>query len=175
MTKKTKIKTAAAAVPVPQNREEATEYIAEIGRLQRERERIQAAMNDEIAAIKQRYEEQARPMGDRIRQLTEGVHTWCEANRAELTHGGKVKTANLSSGEVRWRVRPPRVNLRNIPGVIDALKSLKLTRFIRVKEEVNKEAILAEPEAVEHIKGISITQGEDFVIVPFETELEEVA
>jgi len=175
MARKTKIKTEALNLKVPQNRQEATEYIAEIGRLQRERERIQAAMNDEIAAIKQRYEEQARPMADDIRQLTDGIHTWCEANRQELTHGGKVKTANLSSGEVRWRVRPPKVNLRNIPGVIEALKSLKLIRFIRTKEEINKEAILAEPEAVEHIKGISITQGEDFVIVPFETELEEVA
>ncbi|MDS4031230.1 MAG: hypothetical protein RKO66_14330, partial [Candidatus Contendobacter sp.] len=37
------------------------------------------------------------------------------------------------------------------------------------------EAIAAEPEAVEGVKGITITQREDFVIRPFETELEEIS
>ena len=57
----------------------------------------------------------------------------------------------------------------------EALKSFGLERFLRTKEEIDKTAILAEPDAVEHIKGISITQREEFVIVPFETKLEEVA
>jgi phage host-nuclease inhibitor protein Gam len=35
--------------------------------------------------------------------------------------------------------------------------------------------MLAEPEVAQSLTGVSISQGEDFVIVPFETELEEVA
>lgn len=31
-----------------------------------------------------------------------------------------------------------------------------------------------EPEAVLHVPGIAISQGEDFVVVPFEAELAEV-
>lgn len=174
MAKQAKIKSDAADYPVPQTRETAVEAIAEIGRSQRERERIQAAMNDELAEIKRRYEEEARPHAEKITGLSAGVQTWCEANRAELTQDGRVKTANLSSGEVRWRTRPPSVSLKAVDNVIAALKDMKLTRFIRTKEEVNKEAILAEPEAARHVKGITIKQGEDFVIVPFETELEEV-
>jgi len=46
-------------------------------------------------------------------------------------------------------------------------------RFIREKEEVNKEAILNEQDAVKHVPGISISQGEDFMVVPFEVELTE--
>ncbi|ACL71515.1 Mu Gam family protein [Thioalkalivibrio sulfidiphilus HL-EbGr7] len=164
-----------AATFVPGRREEVTEAIAEIGRLQRERSRIQAAMNDEIAAVKQRYEEQARPLAEDIQRLADGVHLWCEANRPELTQEGKRKTANLASGEVRWRMRPPSVSARGLDKIIQTLKDLRLTRFIRTKEELDKEAVLAEPDAVKHIKGISIKQSEDFVIVPFETELEEVA
>lgn len=175
MAKQPRIKTEASAFPIPQSREQAVEAIAEIGRKQRERERIQSAMNDELAAIRQRYEEQARPHAEAIRELSAGVHTWCEANRESLTQGGKVKTANLASGEIRWRMRPPSVACRALDNVLAALKQLGLSRFIRTKEELNKEAILAEPEAVQHIKGLSITQKEDFVIVPFETELEEVA
>ena len=55
------------------------------------------------------------------------------------------------------------------------LRRLGLTQSIRAKEEINKEAILNEPEAIKGVAGISISQGEDFVIVPFETELAEVA
>lgn len=170
-----KIKQEAAAYPVPQNRDAVVEAIAEIGRRQRERDRIQATMNDELAGIRQRYEEEALPHAQAIHEIALGVQTWCEANRAELTQGGKVKHAALASGEVKWRMRPPSVSIRCLEKVLEALKGLKLDRFIRTKEEVNKEAILAEPETVENIKGITVSQKEDFVIVPFETELEEVA
>lgn len=169
-----RIKTVAQGF-VCQTREQATDAIAQIGVAQRERDRIAAAMNDELAKIKQRYEEQARPFGDRITELATGVQTWCEAHRESLTNGNKVKTASLSSGEVRWRTTPPSVSIKAADKVMEALRSLRLERFIRTKEEIDKTAILAEPDAVEHVKGISISQREEFVIVPFETELEQVA
>jgi phage host-nuclease inhibitor protein Gam len=170
---KNRIKSAAVTF-VPQSRTECTEAIAEIGRAQRERARIQAAMNDALAKTRQHFEEQAKPFADVISQRTLGVQTWCETHRAELTVGGKTKTVNLASGEVRWRMRPPSVLVRGGDLVIEALRSLGLQRFLREKVEVNKEAILADPEAVKAVRGITVTQREDFVIVPFETELEEV-
>lgn len=170
-----KIKQEAAAFPVPQSRDAVVEAIAEIGRRQRERDRIQAAMNDRLADVRQFFEEEALPHAQAIHEIAQGVQTWCEANRDELTQGGKVKHAALASGEVKWRMRPKSVSIRGLEKVLEALKSFKLERFIRTKEEVNKEAILDEPEAVENVKGITISQLEDFVIVPFETELEEVA
>jgi len=103
------------------------------------------------------------------------VQVWCEANRAELTNGGKTKTANLGSGEVKWRMRPPSVRLSGGDAVLDALRSLGLSRFVRQREEVNKEAILAEPDAVAGVRGIKLTQAEDFIVAPFATHLEEVA
>ena len=172
MSKPTRIKAEAVAF-VPQHRDACVQAVQGIGEAQRERLRIETAMNDEIAAIKTRYEEQARPYAEQIKALSQGVQTWCEAHRDELLTG-KSKTVNLASGEVKWRTRPPRVSVRNVAGVLEALKNLKLKRFIRTKEEINKEAILDEPEVVANLKGISITQKEDFVIVPFETELESV-
>jgi len=171
----TRVKTPAAQVPIPQSREDAVAAVAEIGRRQRERTRIETALNDEIAGIKARYEEAARPHAEAIKALTEGVHMWCEANRASLTEGGKVKSANLSSGDIGWRSSPPRVKVTGVSAVIELIKSLKLNRFLRVKEEINKEAMLAEPEAATAIKGVEIIQTEEFWIKPYETELEEVA
>jgi phage host-nuclease inhibitor protein Gam len=173
-TKKTgssKVKSAAAAVTVPQSRDQASAYIAEIGALQRDLERLAADMNDELAAIKERHETNAQPQLDRIKALTSGVQIWCEANRDNLTQNGKVKTAALPSGEIGWRIRPPSVRVTGAEAVLDALRRASLTEFIREKQEVNKEAILASPEKVAGIHGIAITQGEDFFVTPFATEL----
>lgn len=171
----TKIKNQAAA-RVPQNRAEVVEAIAEIGRRQRERTRIETEMNDELAKIRQKYEEQALPHTEAIKDLVEGAQTWCEANRAELLGPDeKTKTVNLASGEVRWRITPPKVVCRSIEAAIEKLEELRLKDFIRIKKELNKEMILSDPEAVKPVsKLIKIVQTEEFVIVPFETQLEEL-
>ena len=172
MTKKPKLAKALAAPAVPQTRERVVEAIAEIGRLTRERVRIEADMNDQVAELKEVAEARAQPLAARIAALSEGVQTWCEAHRHELTQGGRTKTVALASGEVRWRVTPPKVLIKGMEAVLDALRRAGLERFIRAKEEPNKEAILAEPEAVAAIRGIRIEQVEEFVIVPFEAQLE---
>lgn len=173
--KKNRLKTPAIKIAVPQSREQAAQAIAEIGTADRELARIQASMNDKLAEIKAYFEEAAEPYNAKIKALTEGVQTWAEANRDTLTQNGKVKTAALTTGEILWRLRPPSVRVTGAEAVLDSLRRLGLKRFIREKEEVNKEAILNEPEAVAHVPGIAISQGEDFVVVPFAAELAEVA
>lgn len=173
MAKPRNIKTAAAQF-VAANRDQADESVRVIGELQRKRETIQTEMNGKLAALKAEFEAQAAPVNEALKAMIYGVQVWAEANRGELTKNGS-KTVKLGNGELRWRMRPKSVTVRGVQAVIEALKRLNLKRFIRTKEEVNKEAILAEPEAVQDVKGITIDQGEDFVIVPFATELEEVA
>ncbi|EBQ9987696.1 host-nuclease inhibitor protein Gam [Salmonella enterica subsp. enterica serovar Oranienburg] len=174
MKKSTRIKSDATSVPVPQNRDEVNNHIARIGLAQRERARIQADMNDELAKVKLRFEETAKPFNTEIEMLSGGIQIWCEAHRHELTRDGKVKFHHFAAGEIKWRMRPQRVSIRAVENVLETLKRLGLTRFIRVKEEPNKDAMLAEPDAVSGLAGIRFEQKEDFVIIPFETELEEV-
>ncbi|MBF0424801.1 MAG: host-nuclease inhibitor Gam family protein [Magnetococcales bacterium] len=174
MGKSVKVKGEAEKVPVPQTREAVVEAISLIGHLQRERTVIEAEMNERLAAIKEEYEKKAGPMAEEIRELHRGVQVWCEANRAALTEGGRIKTCALASGEISWRLRPPRVAVKAVDFVIDLLESKGLARLVRLKKEINKEAILADPDAIAGVKGLSITQGEDFVIKPFESELESV-
>lgn len=170
-----KVKTKAATVRVPQNKEEAVGMVASIGNHQRDRKRLQADMDDQLTEIREKYQKLLAPHEEAIRELSTGVHTWAEANRSDLTNNGKVKTANLLTGEIRWRVTPPSCKLVRVKEALEELKNLKLTRFIREKEEVNKEAILADQDAVSGCKWISIEQTEEFVIVPLETAIEEVA
>jgi phage host-nuclease inhibitor protein Gam len=171
----TRIKQASTIVyPTPQSRDQVADYVASIGVAQRERARIEQDMNDEFAKLKKHYEELAQPFKSEIEERSKGVQAWCETNRKAITQDGKTKTAVLSTGEISWRNRPPKCVTKGVEAILDKLKRLGLDRFIRTKEEINKEAILAEPDAVKRIAGISIEQGEDFIIKPFETNLEEI-
>jgi phage host-nuclease inhibitor protein Gam len=170
VAKKTRIKQV-ALVAVPQSKDECAYYINKIGRLHREIAVQTAAMNDEIAKITDRYTTVFAPLQDNIKFLQSGVQSWCEAYRNELTNGGKSKSGQFVTGTVQWRQKPPSVVVRGVDAVIEALNRLGLGRFVRIKEELNKEAILNEPEAVKGVAGLSIKTGvEDFVIQPFEND-----
>lgn len=168
---KTRIKTK-AQTNVPQTLDATAADIRAIGDLQRELLRNTAAMNDDIAAITQAYQPVLKTIGEQIAQLQEGVQAYCEANRSELTNDGRVKTANLVTGEVQWRQRPPSVRITGAESVIETLERLGLSQFVRTKQEVNKDAILNEPDGVKGVAGIVVVTGvEDFVITPFEQEV----
>lgn len=161
--------------PVPQSKNDCAESIRSIGDLQREFERNRAAMNDAIAAITQEHQPLLAALSERIQALQTGVQAWCEAHRVDLCGPDDKlgKTANLVTGEVSWRIRPPSVTVRDVDGVLDTLLRMGLGRFVRVKNEPNKEAMLNEPDAVRGIAGISIKSGvEDFIVTPFEAQAE---
>lgn len=150
-------------------REEVEVAIKEVGDLQRELQRVATHQNDELAAITEKYAPQIAELQERIKPLQKAIEVWCEANRAELTNNGKTKTGSFNTGVVQWRQRPPSVLIRKAEDVLEQLRRLGLSRFIRTREEPNKEAMLAEAALAATIKGITIKKGvEDFVIEPFE-------
>ena len=169
----TRIK-AAASGTIPQSKADAMRDIKAIGDLQRELGRIEAGINDQIAVITNQAAPRIEQLRERLVELQAGVQTWCEAHRVEIC--GKGKSANLVTGEVSWRQRPPSVSISKAEDVIQRLRGLGLFRFIREKEEINKDAILAEPAEVAGIKGVKVVTGvEDFVLTPFEVDVGEVA
>lgn len=169
-SKVTRLKT--PAVEAPQSRDDVARMIREIGDLQRDFARVQATMNDAIAEATNLAQPQLSGLTARIEALQTGVQTWCEAHRDELTRNGKVKSANLVTGEVQWRQRPPSVRVRALDAVLAEIHARGLAAsYIRAREELNKEAVLAAPDEVAGIPGLSIQTGvEDFVITPFEIE-----
>ncbi|EJS83261.1 host-nuclease inhibitor protein, partial [Pasteurella multocida subsp. multocida str. Anand1_buffalo] len=63
----------------------------------------------------------------------------------------------------------PSVAIRGADAVLEFMQRMGFDRFIRTKNEINKEALLLEPEVAKGIAGVTIKQGvEDFVIKPFE-------
>lgn len=170
----TRIKSKTLAT-VPQTKNDCAESIRLIGDLQRDFERQRAAMNDRIAATTQEFQPELAALQQRIEQLQAGVQAWCEAHRTELCgENDKLgKTANLVTGEVAWRIRPPSIAIRGADAVMETLLRMGLGRFVRVKNEVNKDAMLNEPDAIRGIAGITVVSGqEDFIVTPFEAQAE---
>ena len=169
--KATRIKTDTFAVRY-QTRDEVETAIKEIGDLNRELERLAIEQNDKLAAITEEYAPLMNEVKEKLAPKQDAVQAWCESRRDELTQNGKTKTGSFNTGEVQWRQRPPSVGIRGAESVLESLRTLGLVRFIRTKEEVNKEAMLNEPDTAASVPGVTIKTGvEDFVITPFEQEV----
>lgn len=168
MAKRTKI---AAMVAVPQSRDEVVKQIGRIGYLQGQIAVVKAQHDERVRSIGEQLEEAITPLSDELKSLEAGVQAYCEANRNDLTNGGKVKFHDFGTGRVNWRLRPPSVGLRKVEAVLESCKTLGLVAFIRTKEEINKDAMLADPEKAATIAGVTIkSEGEDFVIEPVELQ-----
>jgi phage host-nuclease inhibitor protein Gam len=181
VSKSPKVKTRAANVPVPQSREELRDFIHRIGVAQRKIDRINCTLCDAIATAKVDAEREADPFVDEVAQLTEGARVYCEAHRDELTNDRKVKHFETGAGLIEWRFRPPSVRLK--PGwtaerAIDLLKRLKLKKYVRVSETINKEALREAPVKDTHrvVEAFSIgSAGEEFIVTPLDAEIKGAA
>ncbi|NBB17014.1 host-nuclease inhibitor protein Gam [Caulobacter sp. SLTY] len=178
-------KTKTLAKPAAQSREETEALIARIGDLQRDLQRREADHGDAVARLKETAEAAAKPLKEEIAEAEDRVARWCEANREALTKGDKHKTVRLLTGVISWRHRPPKVSIKGrkpedvvqhllTPGDAALLHLRRL--FVRVKYELNKEAMRDHPEDAASLPGVSIgSAGEDFIIEPFGAEAEGAA
>ncbi len=158
-------KTKALAIPAPQSKDECIAMITELGNCQREVTREETHMNDLIAAAREESAEKTTHARERMAQLESAIQAWCETNRHDLTGGGKVKHADLIAGMVYWRTAPPSVRVTNAAKVIAALRGAGYIDFIRSKQEIDKDAMLANPERAREITGVTIKSvGETFAI-----------
>jgi phage host-nuclease inhibitor protein Gam len=174
---KSAAKTRTSALEVPQTDEAANALLAEYGEGYNAVARIDAGMNDALARVKASFEEQSKPLQERLKAIEAQLSGWAAAHRDRLTENGRTKTVKLAAGEIGWRALPPSV--RWIKGmkaedVVSAIIAAGMKRFLRVKYEPNKERMLEEPDVAKLIKGVVIgSAGETFFVAPFGAELSE--
>ncbi len=167
----------APAIAVPQTDAEADALLKQYGEVFSELGHWQANLNHALADVKASYEEGSKPLQERLNVLFEQLQAWGAAHRKRLTEDGKSKTVLLPAGCVGWRQRPPSVRWKKgfkVEDILQAIKDARLPRFIRVKEEPNKERMLEEPQLAASIDGVLIgSAGEEFFVAPFGAELAE--
>ncbi|MEL6478113.1 MAG: host-nuclease inhibitor Gam family protein [Pseudomonadota bacterium] len=169
-----KNKQKAITVEAPQTMQECNDWIAKLGAWERERVRLEAKMGDDVAAIKLKYEGDVAPIDTAIGDLRAGIKAFAEANRVRLTNDGRVKSHRFPAGVVGWRTQPAKVTIRGVDAVIEKCRELGMRRFLRMKTEINKDRMLAEPDAARLIPGVTIkSDGEAFEVKPDAEELVE--
>lgn len=188
MVRLPKARAKAPAIAAPQSREEAAASLRRIGDIGRDIGRLEADLNDQVAALRAQYEQAASVLAAERAAELRGLQIWAEANRLAETDGGKVKFIALGTGLVRWRLRPPSVSLKKgltMDVVLNSLRFLGRGEFLRIKAALDKEAIHAalaapveDPKQREQLMGDLIacglrfgSEGEDFVAEPAELEL----
>lgn len=167
-----RLKRVAESAPVPRDLADAAAAVAEIGALQRDLTVAEAALAETLAAAREQAEAAATPIKARLEMLTRGLQVYAEAHREDLTQGGRTKTVALSTGEMSWRLRPPSVRVRDQGAVIEVLQARQLSRFLREKIEIDREAMLREPALAATVSGVTIgSAGEEFVVTPHAADL----
>lgn len=162
-------------VPPLQSDAAAMTAIARVGAIAREIAGIEAECNTTVASATEGAATKAAPLRVEGDLLTESLRRYCEAERARLTDGGTTKTVLFATGAVSWRDRPASVKLRGkVADIIARLRRARLSRFIRTKHEIDKEAMLKEPGVAAKVQGVSIgSAGEDFFVEPLEATIAE--
>ncbi|QND45227.1 nuclease inhibitor protein (plasmid) [Rhizobium lusitanum] len=165
-----KAKTKSKAISrVPQSREDAVWSVGRIGTLRRMIAQNQATAEEAVRVAGEKLERDTADLATELAEHERGVQTWCEANRNSLTNDGKVKFHDFGTGQIKWRSRPASVTVRGMETIIEAFKKLGFKDFVRTKEELNKEAMLADPDKARLAAGVTIkSAGEDFEIAPTE-------
>lgn len=179
MAKKTKIKAPLLALPPLQTNADATEAVRIIGELQRRVESVRADVETTVAKIVEDAQKSIADTEAELKARVLGLQAYCTQHRALLTNN-RTKTIDFVTGKVSWRSRPASVRLpkakEKLAELIGRIRALGFPQFIRTKEEIDREAMLKEPEKATSIAGVTIkSAGEEFYVEPLSVEIGEVA
>ena len=145
----------------------AEELLKEIGEIQREIQKIDVDAQKKIKRIRNELKKKTKRMQRMIRGRMLKLFV-IFISRPDRTK----KTLKFVNGKISSFLTPPAVRVSSIKNVLKILKLKNFSKFIRtvVIEEIDKEAILMDPETVKDVRGISITQKERFEVMPAETK-----
>ena len=157
-------------LPVPSTREEADRLIARLGEIQRETAVLDAALAERVAVARRDAETLAQPLKAEAALIYAAVEAWATAHRSALMTGA-ARSARLPSGTIGWRTTPPAVRIEQQQHVLALLLAeRRYQRFVRNKVEIDRSALLREPDAAEEIPGITIVQRDEFYVEPVGAE-----
>lgn len=164
-----KARAKAPALIVPQTAEAANELLLLYGHHANEVVRIDNRLAQASLRLKAVAEAKAKSHQDALKTIFKQLEAYGAANRTKLTDDGKSKTVSMPGGYIGWRVRPPKVTLRDkVETIVEWLKTSRFRRrFLRIKWELSKEAMLAAPALAKSVPGVTITRDvEDFFVFP---------
>ena len=157
------------------NAEEVPEQVRKFATATSKIKNIESEIELEKQSIVKRYEARLQSLNDQRDESFENLQNYAEANPELFT---KTKSLDFANGRIGFRKGTPKVDkVKKFTwdGIIEQLKALAPT-FVRSKEEVNKELVIANRDDKEVMAtlasaGISVTQEETFFVEAKEEDL----
>jgi len=158
--KVTRIKKSNTYVPVFRN--QVNDLLSKLGKTQDAINEIEKGLSVKIAELKAEALKKLQPLTlERDGQMN-SLFAFANPRKAELTKN--TRSIVLRSGTFGWRLTTPRVELSQSDAeTIALLKRIGKDEFVRIIEEVDRQALLAERPVV---KGIAYVQDDEFFVVP---------
>ncbi|EMK22372.1 host-nuclease inhibitor Gam family protein [Leptospira kirschneri] len=169
-----------------ENRDDLTQAVAQLGEFKRQRDRLTSETDDQISKLQNDLQEKISPLDLKIQHIAGGIKHYVDHHKEELFPDPEYKTCKLTTGSLKLRNIPASVKTRSSAkffekiltenGLLQRFSNL-VTRlsgvYLRVKLELNKEQILAEPlKAIQKI-GVELNEeSERLYISPSETDVE---
>ncbi|MBM9577468.1 host-nuclease inhibitor Gam family protein [Leptospira sp. 201903070] len=168
------------------DRTELSQAIQLLGEIKRERDRIKSKVDDRISRLQLDLQKKISPLDIKIQSIASGIKYFVERHKEELFPNSDYKTCKLSTGVLKLRKTPASVKTKGTlkfferilseNGLLEKFDTLifKLSGlYLRVKLELNREQILAEPlKAIQKIHVELNEESERLYITPNETEIE---
>ncbi len=161
------------ARPLIDSRAKAEEILGEIALLTLERNGQKLEMDRELTAVREQYEVPLTALGKQLEEKSALLEGWAATNPEEFPKGRK--SLDMLHGVIGYRTGTPKLKTvlrKTWDAVLETLKAFHLTQYVRIKEEVNKEAIIADAqagnvdEATLRKVGITVSQEESFFVEP---------
>ncbi len=150
--------------------EEVDRQLLELGRIESFIAKKEAEMNLKIQQTKERYEEETKDVRQAKVEIEKDIESFCVLNKAEFI---KHRTKSLANGVIGFRTNPPKVSLLNrkynLNTVVELVKRIFPGKYIRTKEELNKDEILLDMASEklndEKLAGIGLKIDQDETVV----------
>ena len=147
-------------IVIPASLAEANHSLFRLGTLERSIAAIENDLAERIAALRKKADAESAPLLAEHADLAAGLELFAQANRETILERDR-KSVRISGGAFGWRITPFKVEfLRGgAKKVLAEIKKLKLKQYIRIKESIDKEALLKDRPV---ITGVKYTQREEF-------------
>lgn len=153
------------------DRNDLTNAVGSLGNLRSERDRYAGEAQTKITKIQDELQEKIAPLDAKISHVTAEIVHFVKNRKDELFPDPEYKTLKLTTGSLQIRKVPASVKTRTSialldkilekAGLLNAFTNLseKLSKnFLRIKLELNKEAILADPINAKSKMGIEFNE-----------------
>lgn len=170
MAKNNRIRSQEPPLPVPTSMADVDAYVAEIQRRRRIVEAEEARIEEEIRRLKAKGVALVSQETAEIERLFRGIVAYAQAHRSEITNHGRRKSVKLPAGQIGWR-NSKRTEVDNEEAAIRAALQLGLSELLRVKHELKRKELAADPNGASQLPGVRIVEGEVFFVKPNEVDL----